>query len=192
MKQENNSMLRLGGILCAFTLIIALLLASVNALTADVIKQNEVNKLNTALTKVFPDAVQFPEAAVADADKADRGIVSAYMATDAGGKVLGMAVNVAPNGFGGPINMIVGVDADGKVVQAEILSLAETPGLGTKAKEPKFIDQYANKSGNLSVIKSGKPGNNEILAITGATISSRAVTTGVNNAIAYAAAHINQ
>lgn len=186
MKQENNSMLRLGGILCAFTLIVALLLASVNALTADTIKQNEIDALNTALNKVFPDADQFPEVTISETDTTEKGIVNAYTAMDASGKVLGMAVKVAPSGFGGAINMIIGVDADGKVVRAEILSLSETPGLGTKAKEPKFIDQYIGKSGKLKVIKSGTPSNGEILAITGATISSQAVTTGVNNAVSFA------
>jgi electron transport complex protein RnfG len=186
MKQENNSMLRLGGILCAFTLIVALLLASVNALTADTIKQNEIDALNTALNKVFPDADQFPEVTISETDTTEKGIVNAYTAMDASGKVLGMAVKVAPSGFGGAINMIIGVDADGKVVRAEILSLSETPGLGTKAKEPKFIDQYIGKSGKLKVIKSGTPSNGEILAITGATISSQAVTTGVNDAVSFA------
>ena len=186
MKQENNSMLRLGGILCAFTLIVALLLASVNALTADTIRQNEIDALNTALNKVFPDADQFPEVTISETDTTEKGIVNAYTAMDASGKVLGMAVKVAPSGFGGAINMIIGVDADGKVVRAEILSLSETPGLGTKAKEPKFIDQYIGKSEKLKVIKSGTPSNGEILAITGATISSQAVTTGVNNAVSFA------
>lgn len=192
MKQENNSMGRLGGILCAFSLIVALLLAGANALTADVIKQNDIKTLNAALAKVFPDAKEFPEAEVSDADKADLGITNAYTAVDEKGEETGMAVKVASNGFGGAINMIVGIGADGKIVKVEILSMTETPGLGTKAKEPKFIDQYAKKSKELSVIKSGTPEDDEILAITGATISSKAVTLGVNNAVKYAAAHLNK
>lgn len=192
MKQENNSIQRLGGILCIITLIVALLLAGVNAMTADVIKQNEINTLNTALKKIFPDAKEFPEVQISDADKAEKGITNAYTATDAGGKAIGMAVKVGPSGFGGAINMIVGVDPEGKVIQAEILSLSETPGLGTKAKEPKFIDQYVGKSGELSVVKSGTPGKTEILALTGATITSKAVTNGINSAVAFATANLKK
>ena len=186
MTQDIKSMLRLGGVLCAFTLIVSLLLAGVNMLTAPVIAQNEINALNAALQTVFPEAMEFPEVTVSDEDKAQKGIQNAYQAMDASGAVVGMAVQVAPSGFGGPINMIVGVREDGTIVSAEILSMAETPGLGTKAGDAKFIDQFIDKGASLSVIKSGTPDNNQILAITGATVTSAAVTKGVNDAQAFA------
>lgn len=189
MKKENNSMTRLGGILLIITLVAALLLGAVNAVTAPIIAQSELDAQNEALQEIFTEAKEFPEVEVAEgtAPNGDDAVVTnAFEAKDANGETVGMVVKVTPNGFGGAITMMVGVDKDGAVVKATILSMSETAGLGTKAKEPKFIDQYNGKSGQQAVSKDG----GEITAITGATISSRAVTRGVNAAIAFAEANM--
>ncbi|MGI6030390.1 MAG: RnfABCDGE type electron transport complex subunit G [Eubacteriales bacterium] len=190
MKAENNSMGRLGGILFAITLIAALLLGAVNAVTAPIIEQVEAEKQNAALQAIFPDGVDFPAIEVAAEEALPNGddaqVTAAFQAKDASGNVVGVAVQVAPKGFGGAISMMVGINADGTVAKAQVLSMSETPGLGVKAKEAKFIDQYNGKSGTIAVDKDG----GEIVAITGATITSRAVTRGVNAAAAFAANHM--
>ena len=81
--------------------------------------------------------------------------------------------------------MIVGVDREKTVTGVKIISMSETPGLGSKAQEPEFNDQFIKKdvSKPLKVIKSGIIDENEIVAISGATITSTAVTSGVNAAV---------
>ena len=101
-------------------------------------------------------------------------------------KVIGHCIKVEPIGYGGAISMIVGVGDDGKVRGVKIISMSETPGLGARANEPGFTDAYKGKSGDIKVKKSGTPADNEISAISGATITSKAVTEGVNLAVAVA------
>ena len=96
----------------------------------------------------------------------------------------GYAVQVAPAGFGGTITMMVGVDFEGNVLGIDIVSHAETAGLGDtaasdNAKGQAFRNQFVGQTGELAVSKDG----GTIDAITSATITSRAVTTGINAAI---------
>ena len=94
---------------------------------------------------------------------------------------------VAPRGFGGEIVMIVGVNTEGVVTGVVITEMSETAGLGAKADDPSFLSQYVGKSGSLTVVK-GNAGETQISAITGATVTSRAVTDGVLAAMKAAAA----
>ncbi|MBQ9980675.1 MAG: FMN-binding protein, partial [Oscillospiraceae bacterium] len=79
----------------------------------------------------------------------------------------------------GDIDMMVGVDSDGNVTGVSIVSLKETAGLGAKASEPDFTNQFVGKAGSVSVNKDG----GEIVALTSSTITSRAVCDGVNSAL---------
>ena len=101
------------------------------------------------------------------------------------GDFAGYSITVAPQGFGGAINMIVGIDTDFNYTGIKIVSMAETPGLGAKAQEKEFYSQFADgKKGTLTVVKNNpNPKENEIQAISGATISSKAVTDGANYAL---------
>ena len=106
------------------------------------------------------------------------------------GVVIGAAfVVVAPGGYAGPIEILVGVDTAGVVTGVEIVKHAETPGLGSKIKTPMFKDQFVGKSvkdpANWSVMKDGGP----FKQITGATISSRAVTTAIASGLEFLEAH---
>lgn len=104
----------------------------------------------------------------------------------ANGALIGYAVSVAPKGYGGSIEMMVGFDTQGVIQGVQILSHAETPGLGANAAQPSFTGQYKGKSGQLTVTKvkgSSKP--EEVEAIVSATITSNAVTAGVNAASTY-------
>ncbi len=89
--------------------------------------------------------------------------------------VIGYAANVMSGGFGGDINMMIGFEQNGKIKSVKIIALSETPGLGSRVAEGGYLSQYDGKSGEL-VIKQ------DIDAIAGATISSKAVLAGVNRA----------
>lgn len=166
-------------IICAISV---LLLSVVSEMTKDVIKQQEIDAKAAAMKIVLPDATSF-------SDKTETGqsdVTAVYEAID-NGKTVGYVIESNSKGFGGAVNIMVGVSSDGVIEGVNILSHTETPGLGAKAVEPKFIDQYKGKKVDktLVVVKGKVPEDSEIEAITASTITSRAVTTGVNNAVAY-------
>lgn len=176
MKNGSNAayILRIALTLLAITAIVALLLAGVNAITAPRIAAAKEAKTQEAINAVLPGGGE----PVAFTD--DTGLVTAVWASDAG-----YAVQVAPSGFGGTIELMVGVDKAGNVLKIDIISHAETPSLGAVADADnnngqKFRDQYTGMSGVLAVDKDG----GEVDSITGATITSRAITEGVNAALA--------
>ncbi|MFR2465176.1 MAG: FMN-binding protein, partial [Clostridia bacterium] len=105
----------------------------------------------------------------------------------------GVAMKVMGTGYGGDMEMAVGIDADGNVTGVSIISHGETPGLGAKATEADFIDQYSGKNAKetLTVVK-GDAAENEISAISGATITSRGVTEGVNEALQYYTVYLKE
>ena len=167
MKKE---FIRLSGMLCLITLVAALLLAGVNSLTEERIAQASEKASQEAMQAIIPEATEFEP--LSD---------SVYEAKNAG-KTIGFAVSVAPRGFGGAISMMVGISADGTVYGIEILENSETPGLGAKAAGEDFKNQFKGKDADLSVVKTPTNSSAEIQAITGATITSRAVAEGVKTA----------
>lgn len=182
MKKQNTALyiLRLTFTLLLICAAVAGALAGVNALTKDKIADIQAQKLQTAMEEVLPGASDMTEVSFADAT----GTVRKVYQASADSAVQGYVVEVAPNGFGGAITMMVGV-ADGKVTGISVVSHTETAGLGSVAadktsKGQAFRDQFAGTFGEQKVDKDG--GN--IDAITGATITSRAVTNGVNAALA--------
>ncbi|MFQ9802389.1 MAG: FMN-binding protein [Clostridia bacterium] len=134
--------------------------------TKDVIadKKEEVNQ--RAYAKVLPDAGVLTKLEVQPDQKA---VLEVYRAENGG-----VAMKVMGTGYGGDMEMAVGIDADGNVTGVSIISHGETPGLGAKATEADFIDQYSGKNAKetLTVVK-GDAAENEISAISGATITSR-------------------
>ena len=101
------------------------------------------------------------------------------------GKEIGAAVESTTQGFGGDLKVLVGFNATGNILGYTILSTSETPGLGAKAQDQPFISQYNGKSidNEIIVSKSSTGAENEIVAISGATITSQAVTDGINLAV---------
>ena len=175
MKTESTVMyvLRLTLTLLAITAVVAAALAGVNSITAPAIAELNAQKTQEAIELVLPgggeEKADFPATA----------LVSKVYAGDAG-----YAVEVTPGGFDNTITMMVGVDTEGKVLGISIIKHTETAGLGavaaagTPAGET-FRGNFVGKSGSVSVTKDG----GEIDAITGATITSRAVCAGVNAAL---------
>ena len=172
--------LRLGSTLLAIALIVGLLLAIVNGFTAQRIALENERAVAEGMAAVLPAADSFEPV-----DYSGDGVVTGISRGTAGGAPVGYAVTASPSGFGGPISLIVGVLTDGTVSGVAIVSLSETPGLGARAQEPAFLTQFVGKSGELAVTKTGEA--DKVNAISGATITSSAVTSGVNAALRAAA-----
>ncbi len=178
------------------TAISGLLLGGVYVITKEPIAQAEAAAQEAAYREVFNDGKEFAEftfdADVANKVLADNGynnetINGIVAAKDADGNVIGYVFTVTTSaGYGGDITFSVGIKNDGTVNGYTILSMSETAGLGAKAKEDKFRSQFANKLVEKFVVtKTGASSDNEIDAITSATITSNAVTGGVNACLCY-------
>jgi electron transport complex protein RnfG len=182
-------------ILTAFTLVLGLILGVVYGITKDPIdKANEATK-KEAYQAVFADADSFSQQEY-DADAANEMVGDAgysdtiddvEQALDASGNALGYVITVtAKDGSQGSITFSVGIQNDGTVNGYSITDIAETPGLGMKAEEEDFYSQFQNKQvSEFSVVKQTPSSDREIEAITGSTITSKAMANGCNAAIYY-------
>ena len=179
-------------ILTLITLIAGALLGLVYQVTKDPIAQQAEKKKQEAYKAVFADADSFEVCVEAeDADiaayLADNGFTSQIVnevmeAKDASGETLGYAMNMTtPEGYGGNITFSMGVKLDGTLNGISILEIGETAGLGMNATKDEFKGQFKDRQAeSFEVTKSGAAGDNQINAISGATITSKAVTGGVN------------
>ena len=181
-----KDMFKLGLNLLIISAVAALLLALTNSVTASTIAQRNEQANAEARKLVLESAQDFEEVKDAKTDNSKGVKVSEiYEAKDASGNTVGYTLKVLPSGYGGTIELMVGIDsANGQVSGINVVSNSETAGLGAKATDPEFSDQYKGKPlEELSVLKNGTPGDTEIKAISGATITSTAVTNGVDAAI---------
>lgn len=180
-------------ILTVITLVSGLLLGLAYEVTKDPIAQSEENAKREAWQAVFPDAdlTAFEETDV-DTDVADQ--VIADLGIDAtidevctvdGGDTGYVITATDSEGYGGDIQVVVGITADGMVSGISFLSISETAGLGMNAQNESFYGQYVGvQTDHFYVSKDGGEGE-PIDAISGATITSRAVTGAVNAALGY-------
>lgn len=179
---NNKSSLKFGIVLLLIAAGCGLGLGYVSEVTKEPIAIQAKKAIDEANKAILPEATEF-------ADKTGvtlTGTISAVTEGKSGADVKGYTITVSPKGYAGPVKTMVGITADGKVSGIKILEHAETPGLGALAPEPKFSGQYAGKPAKeLVVVKAAPSGDNQIEAITGATITSKAVTTGVNEAIKF-------
>ena len=166
-------------ILFAITFICSLLLVLCNELTHERIANLQKETENAARVEVLPEAESFAEI---DVDT----VAEAYRAEDKNGNLVGYCFKAEPSGFGGSISMMVGIDNNLRVTGVKITNMSETPGLGAKAGDKSWIEQFSGKSDSVTVVKTGNAKDNEINAISGATITSKAVAEGVNNSLSAA------
>lgn len=156
-------------------------LALTYGITAPRIAAQEKAAEQAALVAVLPGAIRFePVEAelLASAQKAagESNVAAVYAAYDGSDQFAGWALRVASRGYGGPINMVLGLDRDGKVIGLTILSMNETPGLGTRVKtEPGFLKQFMTLPAGYT-----EKDVKALDMISGATKSSR----GVRNSVA--------
>ncbi len=179
--QKNENPIVLSLVLLVTSVVVALILAFTNSVTKDKIAENTRKEQDAAKIEVLAGATTFEGVEFTD----ETGLVqSVYVGKNKNGETVGWCANVQPSGYGGVIDTMVGISRDGAVSGVKIVSLSETPGLGAKATDASFLDQFSGKlgDGSLAVIKSGTAGDGEIMAISGATITSSAVKDGVNAA----------
>ncbi len=183
-------------VLFAFTVVLGLVLGVVYNITKEPIEQVNYEKTQNAYKQVFADAESFEEYADFDAEAAaalmaENGysdeIEAVNTALDANGNVLGYVMTVtAKDASQSTITFSVGIQNDGTVNGYSITSISETPGLGAKATEPEFYTQFEGKNvESFVVVKATPAADNEIEAISGSTITSKAMANGVNACITY-------
>ncbi len=156
--------------------IITALLAGTNTLTKDKIAQQNEKKQIETLQTVLPPFDEYETGTSKNGNQY-------YISKAKDGEIIGYAFITANNGYGGAVSVMTGITTDNKISGVAILEHGETPGLGANAAKEDFRNQYKQdipESNKLAVTKDG----GTIDAITGATITSRAVTNSVNDAIA--------
>ena len=186
-----NKILKNTLILTAITLIAGLGLGLVHEITLNPIAQAQEKAKKEAWQAVFPDAKldEFKETDVDQkaADKAvkDMGVNATIDEVCTAGDAGYVITTTDKDGFGGNIQITVGIKKDGTINGVSILSISETAGLGMKATEPSFYNQYVNKQADKFVVSKDGGDGEQIDALSGATITSRAVTGAVNTALGY-------
>lgn len=170
VKKQQNPTLKaivIGLKLLLISSLVAAIIAFVYAVTLKQYEENVVGQKRQAMQVIFnSETLTYEEETVEDA--------TVYTISD-NGAVIGYCVEIASAGFGGDVSLMVGYRADGSILGVQVVSHSETPGLGARVEEEEYLSQYDNKNGTLTL-------GSEIDAISGATISSRAVINGVNEA----------
>ena len=184
-------------ILSAITIVAGCLLGLVYEITKAPIAQAQENAKQEAYKTVLADAAEFTvddtlDAAAAanvlqEAGYTGDDIAEVAKALDASGAVMGYVITVTSHeGYGGDIKISVGILSDGTVKGIEMLEISETAGLGMKAAEDDFKNQFKDKQvEKFSYTKSGEDGDDKIDALSGATITTNAVTNAVDCALVY-------
>jgi electron transport complex protein RnfG len=181
--ESTRKILRLGLILFTMTAITGIILGIVYEITFIPILQTQERLKSEALASALPEAKSFSLMKLApDLDS----VVKEVQKAELDGTLVGYCITVTPRGYGGPLEIVAGVTKEGKLRAIRILSQSETPGLGAKAPLPAFYGQYENKEAEtLTVVRVPPNSTDQIQAISGATITSNAVTSGVNAALHY-------
>lgn len=187
-----NDIIRLGVILCVISAIAGLVLGLSNMLTAD--KIEEVIAATTSgpevANAVVPGSVSlddYPDAALVEQIKSeDNKFVDLKVCKDASGNELGYGIRtLSPvGGFGGDIEIYLGISPEGKIVGMRVLAHSETVGLGAKVENADFQEQFIGRSVDTEIgVAKTSPADTEIQALAGATYSSKSITSAVNNAL---------
>ncbi|WP_300349005.1 RnfABCDGE type electron transport complex subunit G [Clostridium sp.] len=173
--------LKLGLILFLITSFAGLLLGVANDFTKEVIAQN--SKLSSDdLKEILPNANKIEDYAF---EKSEDSKVSEVYEAKKDSNTEGFVLKVSPKGFNGAIDMVVGISNEGEISGIKILSQAETPGLGARVEEKEFTDKFKGIGikEEVKIVKSSPKNNTEIQGLTGATISSNAVLSGIKDAL---------
>lgn len=181
-------------ILTVITIISGMLLGVAFNITNPIIQDRKLQEKKAAYSAIFSADTEFVDGS-ALLEKAPEVLAAAgytetitdvLVAQDASGNVIGYAMSISTNGFGGELVIAYGYGVDGTSMGIDILTSSETSGLGSRASEPEFKDQFAGKLVEaFSVVKGGAAADTEINAISGATRTSNAVTGAVNAGIIF-------
>jgi len=175
IKKNREDIIKPVGVLLAICIIIPLALSVTNKVTAKKISELEAANSKKNMQSLI-DADNFEEC--------ENGEITYYAAIN-GGKTAAYIFTESSKGYGGDVSVMTAIKPDGTVAGVAILDVSgETPGLGQNAAKESFFSQYIGLKKGVSVLKNGaKTENNEVDAVTGATITSTAVTRAVNKAL---------
>ena len=197
MKAHLKFALRLAGTLTAIAVVVAGLLGLVNSVTEDKIAEANRVKTENAMMEVveisnpsFSDALAVSEEMAAAAQAFGAKVVELYQVTD-GDAAAGYAVKVSASGSQGTIVMMVGVNVDGAVTGISVINHSETSNIGTKVTGNELLDSgigVLDQFKGLTMPEGGLVVGGDVDAITGATVTTKGVTKGVNGALAAVAA----
>ena len=162
---------RLGAILFIIAALASAVLAFVNGFTEPIIRENQLRTEEEARREVLPAAVRFV--------KFDRE-PTFHIGIDKADNIVGYTFIATENGYSGLLQTMVGVDENFIITQIKIISQTETPGLGANCTRMEFTDQFRGRTGDrLSLDKDG----GQIVTITGATITTRAIMISIARSI---------
>jgi Na+-translocating ferredoxin:NAD+ oxidoreductase subunit G len=168
----NNGILKITLNLTFASILSGSVIAAVYFYTAPFSRDQRVQQKNQSMKELIPDAAEFRDIQ----GKPD------WFTALKDGKTVGYIVLAEGNGYGGAIKILTAIDPEMKIIGYKILSHNETPGLGDQAAQPEFMKQFTGKKiENLEVVKVHAEG--KIDAITGATITSRAVTNAIKESM---------
>lgn len=198
MAKSKSSFLKNCVALLVITLVAGLALSAVNEITKEPIAKAEETARLEAYETVFPDAefetpqdldalLEGGQAAIDSVGLTGCTVSDILYANYANGERIGYVVAaVSPNGYGGDISVAVGIDAKTSTITGfSVLSNSETAGLGARCTEDEFVSQFAGKDAtSIEYVKGGGAAGNQIDAISGATVTTNAVTEAVNSALA--------
>lgn len=173
-----SKIIKPAAVLLIVCVIAAGLLGYVNMITTAPIEAQDAKAKQESMTAVLPDATSFGE----ENEVTDGSITSVTPALDADGNEIGYAVAMTTKGFSAGLKLMYGIDTEGNITGLSVVDCSnETPGLGANAANESFYSQFTGKNGNVAVTKDG----GDIEALTGATITSRAVANAATEAIEY-------
>jgi len=183
-KGDQKANLKVVVVLACITLLSGLVLGYFYELTKEPIALQAEKQSQQAYQTVFPEADVFEELPF-DGEETDTYRLEKVFTAKQGDIILGTVVQVISyEGYGGDISLVVGITEDGEITGISFLSLNETAGLGMNAEKDSFKNQFENKKTDaFTVVKGEVSGDNEISAISGATVTSKAVTEAVNAAL---------
>lgn len=175
-----SDIIKPAAVLLIICVVAAGLLGYVNQITAAPIAAQEELAKQESMTEVLPEAASFGEEK--EIDDPESIITSVTPALDSEGNEMGYAVAITTKGFSAGLQLMFGIDTEGVITGLSVVDCSnETPGLGANAANEDFYGQFTGKSGEVAVTKDG----GDIEALTGATITSRAVANAATEAINY-------
>ncbi len=168
-KKENGfgHLVKIVVVLTCICLGIALLLAVVNEVTKDKIAENEILEKQNAILAVFPEGDNVSEYTNEDGETVYR--------VSKDGEIIGYCVNAIGNGYNGDISMMVGFDTNHQVCGLKIVSMSETPGVGSKVAAPSFLERFFGLDHPVTI-------GEDVDGLSGATFSSKGVAEAVSKA----------
>lgn len=188
-KANKEDILKPVAVLLSICIIIPLALSLTNKLTVDRIAALAEENEQKAMTLLIKADSFEPQSYNSGDEKIDFNIAKSH-----NGEILGYIFITSARGYGGEVSVMTAIGVDGRIIEISVLDAAnETPGLGQNVTKKDFCSQYEGKTADIEVLKNGADGSaNQVDAWTGATISSKAVNTAVNKAMAYFSEYSNE